>query len=334
MSTEQGSRGANELRLAFRAGIISIVAGVVITLVKFLAWSLTGSTAVLSDAAESLVNVAAASMATWSVVVAARPADADHPYGHGKAENISAAVEGLMIAAAASLIFVEAARALVVGPELERLGFGIVLSVATAGANLVLGLYLIRIGRRAGSTAIEADGQHVMTDVITTAGTIVALIAVKLTGLAWIDPLAALAVAANIVRIGWRIIRSALGGLLDEADFEMLEQLSAALERGRQPEWVGVHELRSWFSGSFRHFDLHLSVPRYLSVEQAHRIGDQLENTILEQVGGGGDVVVHLDPCEARQCGSCTLEDCPVRASPLREPFRFGVEAITRKGLV
>ena len=126
----------------------------------------------------------------------------------------------------------------------------------------------------------------------------------------------------------------ALGGLLDEADFELLEQLSAALERNRQPEWVGIHELRSWFSGSFRHFDLHLSVPRYLSVEQAHRIGDKLESTILEQVGGGGDVVVHLDPCEARQCGSCTLEDCPVRASPLREPIRFGVEAITRKGLV
>ena len=144
----------------------------------------------------------------------------------------------------------------------------------------------------------------------------------------------ALAVAVNIVRIGWRIVRRALGGLLDEADFELLEQLSAALERNRQPEWVGIHELRSWFSGSFRHFDLHLSVPRYLSVEQAHRIGDKLERTILEQVGGGGDGVVHLDPCESRQCGSCTLEDCPVRASPLREPFRFGVEAMTRKGLV
>ena len=201
MSTEHGSRGPNELRLALRAGVISIVASAAITLVKFLAWSLTGSTAVLSDAAESLVNVAAASMATWSVVVAARPADADHPYGHGKAESISAAVEGLMIAGAASLIFVVAVRALVVGPVIVRLDYGFVLSAATAGANLVLGLYLVRIGRRAGSAAIEADGQHVMTDVITTAGTIVALVAVKLTELAWIDPLVALAVAVLLMML-------------------------------------------------------------------------------------------------------------------------------------
>lgn len=334
MTSDHGSPGPSGARIALRAGVISIVAGAAITTTKFLAWSLTGSTAVLSDAIESVVNVAAAAMATWSVAVAARPADEDHPYGHGKAESISAAVEGLMIAAAASLICVEAVRSLMLGGVLERLGFGIMLSVATAAANLALGLYLIRVGRGAGSGAIVADGQHVMTDVITTAGTIFALVMVKLTGIAWIDPIVALVVAANIIRVGWRIVRRALGGLLDEADFGLLERLAMAFESERRPEWVGIHELRSWFSGSFRHVDLHLSVPRYLSVEQGHRIGDQLERTILGQVGGRGDVVVHLDPCESRQCIGCTVVDCPVRSSPLRDPFRFEVDAMTRKGLV
>ncbi len=319
---------------AVRAGVVSLIGGVGIAGGKLAAWWVTGSTAVLSDAAESIVNVVAAAMATWSVVVSARPADHDHPYGHGKAESLSAAIEGLLIALAAALIFVEAVRALVLGPELGRLGFGIAVSAATGAANLVLGLWLVRVGKAAGSEAIEADGRHVVTDVITTAGTIVALVLVQVTGIALLDPIAALLVAANILRTGWKIARRAVGGLLDEADFELLEELGDRLERTRRPEWVEVHQLRSWFSGSFRHFDLHLSLPRYLSVEDAHRIGDDLERAVLDLAGGRGDVIVHYDPCEPRQCGGCTVGDCPVRAEPLAAPYRFTVAAMTRQGRI
>jgi cation diffusion facilitator family transporter len=321
-------------RLAVRAGLVSVVAGALIMLAKFIGWAVTGSSAVFADAAESIVNVMAAAVATWSVAVSSRPADADHPYGHGKAESASAAVEGGLIMVAATLIAVDAVGDLLLGPALRQIGVGIAISAATALANLGLGLWLVRVGRRAGSEAIEADGVHVMTDVVTTAGTLVALLAVKFTGIALIDPLAALAVAANIVWTGSRVIRRALATLLDEADFSLLGRIVAALEQQRRPEWVEIHQLRAQVSGPFTHLDLHLIVPRYFTIEQAHLIGDDLERRLLEAQPGGAESVVHLDPCTPRHCPACSMADCPVRAVPCSAPFEWSVESLTRRGII
>ncbi len=326
-------RGAME-RLAVRAGVVSVVAGALIMLAKFIGWAVTGSAAVFADAAESIVNVMAAAVATWSAAVAARPADADHPYGHGKAESASAAVEGGLIIVAATLIGVESVRDLIVGPALRQIGFGIAISAATALANLALGLWLMRVGRRAGSEAIEADGVHVMTDVVTTAGTIGALLAVKFTGLVVLDPLAALAVAANIVWTGSRVIRRALATLLDEADFALLARVADELGLRRQPEWIEIHQLRAQTSGKFTRLDLHLIVPRYLTIERAHEVGDELERLLIVAHPDGAEVVVHLDPCTPRHCSACCLPDCPVRSAPLEAAFEFTVPSLTRRGII
>ena len=329
-----GAGAAAATRTAIRAGWVSVLAGAVIMLAKFIAWAVTGSSAVFADAAESVVNVIAAGMVTFSVTVAARPADQDHPYGHGKAEPLSAFVEGALILVAATFIIVQSIRELVFGPELTQLGLGIAIAGAAGLGNLLLGLYLIRVGRSTGSEALEADGQHVLTDVITTVGTLLALVLVRWTGIQLLDPLAALAVAANILWTGSRVMRRALGSLLDEADFPLLERLAQRLEAGRRPEWVEIHQLRMRASGSLTHVDLHLTVPRYLSVEEAHRIADALESEVDEVLEGQGDSVVHLDPCAPRQCPTCAVSPCPIRAAPLEGRLAFDVEQLVRPGLI
>ena len=323
-----------ERRGAVRAGIVSLVAGTAILSAKFAAWAVTGSTAILADAAESVVNVVAAVLVTAGVVVAARPADADHPYGHGKVEFLSAAAEGGMILVAAILIVVQALRDLVSDPEVHRISAGILIAGGAGLGNLVLGLYLLRVGRRERSAALTADGVHVLTDVATTVGAIVALFAVQATGFAILDPLAALAIGAHILWAGWKVVRRAVGGLLDEADFDLLQSIASRLELARRSDWVEVHQLRAWSSGATTHLDLHLVVPRYLSVEDAHLLADDFEAKLLEEVPGPADAIVHIDPCTPRQCIACSVERCPVRSEPLKEPFAFTVQSLTRAGTI
>lgn len=315
-----------------RAGVVSLVAGVAILGTKLLAWRLTGSTVLLADAAESVVNVVAAAAVTWSLVVSRRPPDDDHPYGHGKAEALSAMLEGGLILTAAAAIAVEALRTLWVGPELERLGSGIAVSALSGAANLVLGGYLLAVARREQSQALRADGMHVLTDTITTAGGIAALLAVTLTGWPILDPLVALLVALNILRAGWALVRGAVQGLLDEADPTLLARLAGCADRNRRPDWCDIHQMRSWSSGRLQHVDLHLVVPRYLSIEAGHATADLLEADLLECLAGRGDVVIHVDPCRSDHCAGCTVTDCPVRARPLDKPAPFGVAELTEPG--
>ncbi|MFQ5513858.1 MAG: cation diffusion facilitator family transporter [Myxococcota bacterium] len=331
------SRGGGPLRsypLAVRAGMLSVAGGVVILGLKFAAWYVTGSSVLLADAAESIVNVIAAAMATYSVAVAARPADADHPYGHGRAETLSAAIEGALIALAATVIVAESIGHIVTGPQLHELGTGLIVSGLAGLGNLALALYLLRVGQRARSEAIRADGTHILTDVITTAGALAALLIVKLTGFALLDPIVALLVAANILRTGWHVLRQAITGLLDEADFDLITRIAEHLEARRPSEWIEIHQLRARRSGPSHHLDLHLTVPRYLTMEVAHRLGDSLERSLRAFVGEGGDVVVHLDPCEPIQCRSCAMPDCPVRSDPLDKRPPFDRRSLTKPGLI
>ena len=319
---------------AVRAGLVSLLAGVVILAAKIAASWLTGSTALLADAAESTVNVIAAALVTYTVVVSARPPDEDHPYGHGKAQTLSAMVEGGLIGLAALFVSFEAVRRLVLGPELERLGVGIAISTAAGLANLLLGLYLLRVARSERSEALRADGVHVLTDTATTAGGVAALVAVSLTGWVMIDPLVGLAVAANILWAGWRVVRRALVGLLDEADFDLLVELARHLESVRESSWCEIHQLRAWAAGDLRHVDLHLVVPRYLSIDEAHAQGDDLQAAIVDLLEQRADVVVHVDPCRPEHCSGCSVSECPVRAHALVRRVPFDVDTLTREGAI
>ncbi|MGH0038318.1 MAG: cation diffusion facilitator family transporter [Myxococcota bacterium] len=309
---------ADEEAQRLRAGWISLVAGFAIFGGKLAAWAVTGSTAVLSDALESIVNVAAAALLVWALHIAARPADRDHPYGHGKIEFFSAGIEGTLILVAAAIIAWEAVRDLITGPELARLGLGSALLAGFAAANLLLGVYLGRVARATRSQALEADAQHILTDVWTTGGVLLGLGLVHLTGWQRLDPLVALVVAANILRTGWGLAREAAAGLMDAADEPTLEWVVSRLAAARMPEWIDVHGLRSWRAGSSVHVDLHLVVPRYLLADDLHAIHERIERELAPRTGENGSVVVHFDPCRPRACSHCVMDPCPVREAPFR----------------
>lgn len=319
---------AHDTRL--RAGRLSLGVGVVVFATKVAAWIVTGSVAVFSDAMESIVNVVAALLLVWSLRMAAQPADRDHPYGHGKAEFLSAGVEGALIIVAAVLIGVQALRDLVGGGAPERLDVGMVLVAGASVLNGGLGLHLLRTGRRTQSIALVADGRHILTDVWTSGGVLLGLVAVTLTGWVWLDPVVALAVAANIVREGWKLVQRAVGGLLDEADETLLAKLAGALEAARPPEWIDVHGLRAWRSGAEAHVDLHLVVPRYFDAERLHHLQEDVEQCLREAAAMPAEAVVHFDPCRPHECPHCAMPACAVRAAPLEARRPIDVVRATR----
>ncbi|MBM4383085.1 MAG: cation transporter [Deltaproteobacteria bacterium] len=313
-----------------RAAWISLVVGAAIFVGKIVTWQLTGSVAVLSDALESTVNIAAAALLVFSMFVAARPADRDHPYGHGKVEFLSAGIEGALIVVAAVLIAVEAIGQLIRGGAPHDLNLALVMLAALSAGNALLGFYLLRTGRAAQSLALIADGKHVLADVWTSAGVLVGLAAVKLTGIVWLDPAVALAVAANIVREGFRLARSAVRGLMDEADPELLNRLVATLARERAPHEIDVHGLRAWRSGALVHADLHLVVPRYYDAERLHEVSEEVEERLLAGLAEPGEAVVHFDPCGPVHCASCEVPACRVRGAAFKERAPLSVLHATR----
>jgi cation diffusion facilitator family transporter len=319
---------AHDARLA--AGRLSLAVAGVVLAAKVVAWIVTGSVAVFSDAMESIVNVVAALLLVWSLRMAAQPPDRDHPYGHGKAEFLSAAVEGALIVVAALLITVQAVRELVVGGVPERLDAGLALVAGASLLNGALGLHLLATGKRTGSLALVADGRHVLTDVWTSGGVLVGLVLVRFTGAAWLDPAVALAVAANIVREGVRLVKQAVGGLMDEADAELLEKLAGALEAERPPEWIDAHGLRAWRSGAELHADLHLVVPRYFDAEELHGVTEAVEGRLRSAAGIPTEAVVHFDPCRPYECPRCAMPACPVRAQPFTDRRELTLGRATR----
>jgi cation diffusion facilitator family transporter len=320
---------AHDARLS--AGRLSLVVGTFVFMGKVAAWIATGSVAVFSDAMESIVNVVAALLLVWSLRIAAQPADRDHPYGHGKAEFLSAAVEGALIIVAALLIGVQALRDLIVGAVPQRLDTGMALVAAASLLNGGLGLHLVRVGRRTHSAALVADGRHILTDVWTSAGVLLGLLGVSLTGWVWLDPAVALAVAANIVREGWRLVQHAVGGLMDEADVALLAKLAGALEAERPPEWIDAHGLRAWRSGAELHADLHLVVPRYFDAERLHGITESVEERLRSAAGLPTEAVVHFDPCRPHECARCGMPACPVRSAAFVEGRPLTLRRATRR---
>jgi cation diffusion facilitator family transporter len=313
------------------AACVSLAGGIGVLLLKLGGYFVSGSTAILSDALESWVNVTAAGLMLFSISLAARPADRTHPYGHGKAELFSAALEGALVTAAAVLIVLEAGRALWAGgPQLRALATGGSLVVAASALNAALAGYVISIGRRTRSLALVADGQHLLSDVLTSAGVLAGVFAARATGWLWVDPVIALGVAVYLLRTGMLVLRRAAAGLMDEADEATLGRIAEALEESRAPSWVDVHSLRAWRSGDVHHLDLHLVVPRFLTADQLHALGDELQTAALERAGLQGEAIVHFDPCRSRHCSGCPFEPCPVRARPFVKRERLSLERVLR----
>lgn len=266
-----------------RAMRLSLAAGIVILALKTAAFWLTGSMALKSDALESVVNVVAALFGLGAVIFAGQPADKEHPYGHGKMEYFSAAFEGGLISLAAAMILYESAVALVRGVELRDLGAGLALNLGAGALNGLLGWYLLRRGAALKSKTLEADGHHVLSDFYTTAGIAAGLFLVKATGWTRLDPAIAAAVGLLLGRTGFRLVRESAAALLDEEDSGTIDAivsgLDGLLKKGVDETGViTVHGLRAIRSGRYTHVDIHLVVPEYIPVSEAHDDTDRFES--------------------------------------------------------
>ncbi len=288
----------------------SLIVGLGLMAVKFFAFYLTDSAAILSDALENIINVVAASFALFSIILSAKSPDPTHPYGHGKIEFLSAGFEGALIVLAALGIFYTAWPRLLHPQAIPKLEKGMFIILGAALANLVLGLVLVMVGRRTKSIVLVADGKHVLTDVYTTAGVVLGLVGVFFTGWNWLDGAVAILVGLNILVTGALLVRQAAAGLMDTSDPQLLEEICQVIARHRRDMWIDIHQLRARRSGTLVHADFHLILPRDLSLEESHAEIKKLEKILDDHFAGQADILIHADPCMEPECPICGHEPC------------------------
>ena len=308
-----GKPGGNRFNVRLVTICISLMVAVGLMAAKFYAYHLTRSSAVLSDALESIINVVAAAFAVTSIWMAAQPPDADHPYGHGKIEYFSAGFEGALIVLAAIGIFKSGLSHLLMPRPLANLQAGLVILVAAAVVNLLLGIGLVHVGRRFDSLTLIADGKHVLTDVYTSVGVVVGLVLVHWTGWLWMDGAVACLVGIHILVAGLQLVRQSFSALMDASDPRLLDEISSLLEKHRESVWIDIHQLRAWRSGNFVHIDLHLVLPRDYFLDDAHAQAKKVEQLLIEHFEGKAGVLVHMDPCESPECPVCRQFRCELR---------------------
>jgi cation diffusion facilitator family transporter len=283
---------------------LSILSNSMLIALKVIVGLVTGSVSVLSEGVHSGVDLLAALIAFFSIRSAAKPPDEDHPFGHGKIENVSGTIEALLIFIAAVLIVYQASEKIRTGTGLVSIDLGIGVMAVSAVVNFFVSRHLHKMARLTDSVALEADAWHLTTDVYTSLGVMAGLVVVRLTGLSILDPLIAIGVAALILRAAWKITRKSVGGLLDVRLPRTEEGIIKASITEHLGEVVGFHKLRTRKSGSQRHIDVHLVLPKSTTLEEAHRLCDHLERDISEKLP---DVLftIHCEPCEEADDDSC-----------------------------
>jgi cation diffusion facilitator family transporter len=297
-----------------RAASISVVSNLLLIALKIAAGAITGSIAILTEAAHSSIDLVASVIALVSVRKADEPPDREHPYGHEKAENLAAAIEGILILIGAAVIVYEATHRLVIGAEVDRLGVGLAVVGFSAVANLGVSTYLGRRARALRSAALEGDAAHLRTDALTSIGVFVGLGLVVITGSDVFDPIAALVVAVAIVGAGLRILTRSSRVLMDEAPPpEELDRIEEAIARARPEEMVGYHKLRARRAGARRYIDLHVQFRDGTTLEDAHGMAHRLRDAIEAEIPDS-DVLIHVEPEGA-------VHDPETRET---EPYRAG----------
>ncbi|GAA3923913.1 cation diffusion facilitator family transporter [Hymenobacter algoricola] len=296
-----------------RLALLSLVVSIGLVAIKFWAYYLTRSQAVLTDALESIINVFTSGFALYSIYLSSLPKDENHPYGHGKIEYLSIGFEGALILTAGVYIFYSAIIAILHPHPVGRLDTGMVLLGLTALINLGVGFLLLRTGRRLNSVALVGDGQHLYLDALSTLVSCLALVLVLVTGNVLFDAGAALILGIFIVVNGFRMVRRSVSGLMDESDVATVEQVIAELQQQRRPAWIDVHNLRVLRYGANLHIDCHMQMPYYFSLEETHNELNAIEGVIKSRFDVEVEMFVHADPCTFAACSLCCMPDCPVR---------------------
>lgn len=306
------------------------ILSIVLLLGKLIAYFMTNSVAILTDALESIVNVVAGFFGLYSLQLSAKPKDADHPYGHGKIEFISAAVEGAMISLAAVFILFESVRNLISPVQLQKLDTGILLIALAGAANYIMGAVCIRTGKKNNSLALIASGKHLHSDTLTTVGILAGLTLIYFTGIQWVDSAAAILFSGIIFFTGVRIIRTSVAGIMDERDHKLLIKLIDVLDKDRSKNWIDIHNIRIIKYGSTLHIDCHVTVPWYLNVHEAHEEIEKMGNTARKEFGDVIELFVHSDGCLPISCPICIKDDCPVRHHPFKRRIKWTVQNMQR----
>lgn len=305
------------------------ILSVLLLLTKLVAYYLTHSVAILTDALEGIVNVVAGSIGLYSLILSAKPRDADHPYGHGKIEFVSAALEGSMIAMAGVMIFYKSISNLITPQPLHKIDWGILLISITAAVNYLVGSFCVRTGKRKNSIVLVASGKHLQSDTYTTIGILAGLALIYFTNILWIDSVVAMLVSGLILYTGYKIIRPSIGGIMDETDQKLLTDIVNLLNTNRRENWVDLHNLRVIKYGSILHLDCHLTVPWYLNVHEAHAEIDELAKLVRKEFGESLELFVHSDGCLDFSCRICDKHGCAERKHVTEKKVEWTVENIS-----
>lgn len=306
----------------FRVQLWITLLSVLLFLTKIIAYYFTHSLAILSDALESIVNVIAGFIGLYSLYIAAKPKDLEHPYGHGKAEFVSAAVEGGLIVAAGIMIIYETVANILRNEPVHQLDTGLWLIGATALLNFLAGTICLRLGKKNNSLALQASGKHLQIDTYSTLAIIAGLIIILFTKMYWLDKLIALVMSILIIYNGYKIIRSSLAGIMDEADMELLKKFIEILNQNRSENWIDLHNLRVIKYGSLLHIDCHLTVPWYLNIHEAHHEIDRLSALIKQEFGDMIELFVHTDGCLPFSCRICN-KNCEHRKNGFEQKLEW-----------
>lgn len=321
--------GNNNSVLTFQRNVA--IVGVFLFFGKLAAWYLTNSDAVFSDAMESIVNIIAAFMGLYSLYLAAKPRDKEHPYGHGKVEFVTSGVEGILIAVAGVIIIAQAISSLLEQNIPQKLDWGIFIVAATAIINYVLGYFSYKKGVKENSLVLQSSGKHLQSDTITTGGVIISLILVYFTKWYWVDATVAIIFGLYIIFVGYKIIRKSLSGIMDEADLDLLKSISALLNKNRKPSWIDVHNMKIQQFGSKLHIDAHITLPYYYELRDAHQQMEEVIVLVASKMDRSIEFNFHMDDCRPpMSCEVCQILDCPVREKDFVKKVEWNAKNIAQ----
>lgn len=319
----------SNIKLTVQKRIVAV--SVIILMGKMAAFFITNSVGILTDALESIVNVVTGFLTVYSISVALKPKDADHPFGHGKVESLSASVEGFLILLAGIIIIIEAIKRIFDPTMPQELGVGIIIIAVGGVLNYLLGFYSIRAGKNHNSIALVAGGKHLHSDFYSTIGLVIGLILLWITKIAWLDSVIAIIFGGIIIYTGYKILKETTSNLMDEADFGIVKKITEILWKNKEENWVEMHNLKLLKYGDGYHIDCDLVVPWYLNIQEAHKEGEKLKSVILEHYHESVDFTVHMDACFPDMCHQCSKGNCPHRKFPYTDEDVWTVEIVTAK---
>ncbi|MHA8049791.1 cation diffusion facilitator family transporter [Aquirufa sp. ROCK-SH2] len=303
--------------------LFSFIVSMLIMGVKFYAYYLSGSTTLLTDALESIVNVVAGAFAYYSIYLASLPKDLNHPYGHGKIEFFASGLEGVLILLASGYIFLHASQHLWAHPIIEKLDVGLYISLSSAAVNGILGLILVKAGKKEHSPALIADGKHLKLDAYNGVFVAISLVITLITGWLWIDSIASLIFAGMMCWQGVHLIRSSVAALMDETNPKVFQKVIDCITTNQKEEWIDLHNLRVQQYGGDLHIDCHLTLPRFWDLNRVHDEIHEFEEILGNVLPTNIEIFVHSDPCLDDCCSHCAVKNCSIRKNEFKQKVEW-----------